>query len=58
MLSGLTLPEDNLDHKGEKPREGAVTGGETSSSRPEELLDPESKGLKSETAGRNLWGLP
>lgn len=27
MLSGLTLPEDNLDHRGEKPREGAVTEG-------------------------------
>lgn len=25
MLSGLTLPEDNLDHRGEKPREGTVT---------------------------------
>lgn len=27
MLSGLTLPEDNLDHKGEKPREGRSPEG-------------------------------
>lgn len=35
MLSGLTLPEDNLDHRGEKPREGTVTrrGKEVSSPR-------------------------
>lgn len=25
MLSGLTLPEDNLNHRGIKPREGTVT---------------------------------
>lgn len=40
MLSGLTLPEDNLDHRGEKPREGTVTR------RGKELLSPR------RTAGR------
>lgn len=60
MLSGLTLPEDNLDHKGEKPRGDCHLEGKGGLlAQKNHQLDPENKvlpALQRGTAGRNQDG--
>lgn len=64
MLSGLTLPEDNLDHRGEKPRGdghlewkgGLLAQKNNSGSRKQSATSSQKRNLWKKLAGANQDG--